>query len=89
MARYASKKSYGGQRASVGRVVVVARAVTTSGRVELRAGVIATILPSGEPSIDVIGLADAWQEAPFVETKTTSDVEAMPAGSWTWPPRVP
>lgn len=88
MARYTSESTFGGQRASVGRVVVVAREVTRGGRVELRAGIIATILPSGEPSIDVIGLSDALQGAPFVETKTPEDAEAMPAGSWTWPPRV-
>jgi len=88
MAKYASDKTYGGQRASVGRVVVVA--TPYAGRVVLRAGIISSILGDGDtPAIEVIGEdTDGKIVGTFVETRTGADAEAMPAGSWSWPPRL-
>lgn len=108
MSKYATTQSFGGQRASVGRAVILSR-VPHDGRrgVCLVAGTIHAISSSKDmPYIAPIdrgssgGRRDAeWQDDAmrsgdpslrwrFCETQTEADVEAMPLGSWTWPPRV-
>lgn len=100
--KYATQQRFDGQRASVGRVVVVAQLVhdeqgRSTWRTEIVAGSIASIrydLPvfnteKGdvyEPYKDENGKACGGLE--FMPCSTERDVETMPAGSWTWPVRV-
>lgn len=98
MSKYATEQKFGGQRASVGRVVVLAtdRHDDKSGMC-LRAGVILAISSSKDiPYIaahaslkTTVGhILPGDHEWKFVETRTETEVEAMPIGSWTWPPRI-
>lgn len=86
MAKYASNELFAGQQASVGRIVVVATAYAY-GQTVLRAGVIASILGEDTPAIDVFGAinGEGRMVGVFVDAKSDAEIEAMPAGSWTWP----
>lgn len=95
MSKYATEQKFGGQRASVGRAIVLAtRKHDGKEGTCLRAGTIRAVSSSqdlpyivvdGEPG-DLVNKDDlGWK---FVETRTESEVEAMPFGSWTWPPRI-
>lgn len=82
MSKYASERVFGGQRASVGRVVVVRK------EHELFVGLIDNIYDDDGVLIVTPQDNDQSSEFSFVETKTAEDVEKMPEDSWTWPPRV-
>ncbi len=74
---------YGGQRATIGRIVVIH---TDEG---IGAGVIDHFKPENEqPAIVQLTPHEVCSYLGFVETKTAADVEAMPLNSWTWPPRI-
>ncbi len=101
---YATKQKFGGQVASVGRVVLLmARSVKDKTSGCLHAGVISGISSSKDlPYIRDLRTDlrfDPWDKPylhrdfaedawNFVETSTVAEVEAMPLGSWTWPVRV-
>jgi hypothetical protein len=100
MSKYVTKQYFGGQRASVGRVVVLATD-KHDGKpgICLRAGVIRAISSSKDmpyiaahdslnlpTTVDHVSPGD--HEWKFVETRTEAEVEAMLIGSWTWPVRV-
>lgn len=82
---YASKEKFDGQRASVGRVVVI----NTGSPRGVQAGLIQAIDANGKPEIavwDTTGQGGAGSN--FVATKTEEDVNNLPPCSWTWPVRV-
>lgn len=101
MARYATERSFGGQRASVGRIVLLACASHDDPKKTcLRAGIIIAISSKHDrPYIHDLktGEADFLWEVPWKyydpesrteETRLTEIETCMPIGSWTWPPRV-
>lgn len=81
--------SYGGQIASVGRVVV------TNYDDTLVAGHIESIDDDGVPMLSFYGVAyRAAEDAEyaehvsgqyFVPTKTVEEIETLPKNAWTWP----
>jgi hypothetical protein len=85
---YASKEQFAGQRASIGRDVVVG---TDRGP---RWGKIVEVDPQRGACLFVppIGLSAKVEGATFgyefKETKTEQDVEALGQFEWTWPVRV-
>lgn len=82
VSRYASEGTFDGQKASVGRVVVVKRSA-------LAAGIIDGFSGPDQDSIIIRTLdGERFDHLKFHPTRTQSDVEQMPDGSWTWPPRV-
>lgn len=83
---YASKKTFAGQRASLGRVVILHDAADDP----IEPGVFTQIdeqenealtITSSFNGVDNVGFT-------FVETKTEAEIEALPARAWTWPVRV-
>lgn len=101
---YASRNSFGGQRASIGRVVVV----KIDGG-ELRAGKIEgidredTARPKESEDNPGFNHTDGVMisyspdmghdtakliRPDYFDVKSTEDIDAMPANSWCWPPRV-
>jgi len=88
-AKYATVQSFGGQRASIGRVVLVKIGVG-QGDVEpvLAPGMIESIEEGDRPNIrTTTGMRFAGGMLDFAETKTEADIDSAPLGSWTWPPR--
>lgn len=88
--KYATLQSFAGQRASIGRIVVISVA-GSEGLPRIRAGLIAAI----DPALDaprILDLRCPEQEPSagwaFCATLTPAEAEAIPAGSWTWPPRI-
>lgn len=84
--KYASEQKYDGQRASIGRIVVIR--TEESG---LAAGIVDGIGYDGENG-EVVWIAEAGEigcvEAlAFHPTQSAEDIEAMPVGTWTWPVR--
>lgn len=97
MSKYATDQKFAGQRASVGRVVLLAaKKHDGSEGVCLRAGMIIAISSKDDrPYIhDVAAGTCDWKEPAwtfFNVHQSASDEETlalMPIGSWTWPPRV-
>lgn len=97
MSKYATEQRFGGQRARVGRAVVIA-VKRHDGRegVCLRAGIIFAISSTHDaPYIQNIRAAAVeWSglggviELKYFDAKTEEDLAKMPIGSWCWPPRV-
>lgn len=85
MSKYATDQQFGGQRASVGRIVVV-----RTGR-GIQAGVISEIY-GDEPVIRVLSAhtnPDVSSEFfAFFEAKTEQELLGAPDGFWSWPPRI-
>jgi hypothetical protein len=81
---YASKEPFGGQRASVGRVVVMRDGLDD----DVEAGVITRIPTTGRMVITSSYSGGDYDGLSFVETKTEADVDKLPPGAWTWPVRV-
>jgi hypothetical protein len=79
MSKYATEQMFGGQRASVGRVVVI----------HTLHGICADTIDriAGEAPVMKFNQG-RLNEFTFHPTTTAADVEAMPPGCWTWPPRV-
>jgi len=78
---YVSKTPFAGQRASVGRGVVVK--ISDS----IRSGVIDGI--DAQDEITIVCPGDRPRRGLlFVQTNSIGDVEAMPDLSWSWPARV-
>jgi hypothetical protein len=81
---YATKKTFGGQRASLGRPVIVSD--DSEGRI-----VPGTITRIGgttdEPVLTITSLYDGCdvENIVFVETTTEEEVARIPPYSWTWP----
>lgn len=90
---YASKQSFGTQRASAGRVVLIAvkREIGDPDKGPwVRAGVIIGISSrTDKPYVRDLGAKDhTWEHLVYFEAKTEEDVTKMPVGSWCWPPRL-
>ena len=89
MSKYATVKIFAGQRASVGRVVIV-----RTNRDGILAGLISQIDSREQiyifaPGIGVNGPVEgATRSYDFKETKTVEEVEALGEFEWTWPVRV-
>jgi len=91
--RYASHQTFDGQRATVGRVVIV---MMTGGAVT--AGIIACINGEDRPLIRTLepfpsndgtgGATPGWGPFEFFPSKSEADLDGMPDLTWTWPPRV-
>jgi hypothetical protein len=90
--KYAGK-SYGGQVASVGRIVVV----RLHGQLNhLQSAIIDRVQGNGVPFIRLhdgticAGEENAEHITPlqFVPTKTPEEIDNLPKRSWTWPVRV-
>ena len=88
--KYTSEKKYGGQRASIGRSVVVKTEDNGLG-----AGLIDGIATDtdGETDTEEVWIAEAGEVGVmtglvFHPTTTEAEIEAMPVGCWTWPVRV-
>lgn len=79
MSKYATE-----QRASVGRTVIY------KGDLATQIAMLFVIAIDEDPDLPI--LADAPNEdgflASFFDAKTEDDLERMPIGCWTWPPRV-
>lgn len=81
---YASEEKFGGQRASVGRAVVL----RDDAGDEVEAGVV-TLIPADRRMTITSSLSGVdFEDLTFVETKTEAEVDALPPKSWTWPVRV-
>jgi hypothetical protein len=81
---YASEQSFGGQRASVGRVILTRRGESS----ELQPCIITRIRPGD--IIDARSAEDGrevWFTADTFTCRTSADVGDMPCGAWCWPPR--
>lgn len=80
---YSSKEGFDGQRASKGRVILIRRP-----GLDVEPAIITDVRPG-----DIIDARTVADGAPGVRTpetyepRTAADVEDMPAGAWTWPPR--
>lgn len=79
---YATKQAFGGQRASLGRVILVKGGITQ---------------PPHPMLIDDINGDQDWDEPVikgtcgtyrFYDAKTEADLATMPDYSWCWPPRL-
>jgi len=81
---YASEEKFGGQRASVGRTIVLRDGLDE----DVEAGVVTKIRSDGMINITSSYSGVDYNEFQFVETKTEADVDALPPRSWTWPVRV-
>ena len=84
---YATDKAFAGQRASIGRTVLVRRLKGDESPID--PAIITTIHPG-----DIIDARSCEDHAilplssdTFV-TVTAEAIDDMPAGAWTWPPRV-
>ena len=99
MSKFSTMQEFGGQRASVGRVVLLAcPSHDDPAKMCLRSGkIIAISSKHDRPYIqdDKTGEVD-WEapkwtfytpRSPTPETRLL-EIEHMPIGSWTWPPRV-
>lgn len=88
---YASNQAFGGQRASIGRaVVLMAGTVMTHGDAHqvLIPATIAEIDSADLPVfVDIRGRRFHGTLLTFQPT-TAENIEKMPHDSWTWPPRV-
>lgn len=81
MRKYASETKFGGQRASVGRVVIEASGGPTP-------MTITRISQDDELFSVILGNTGEQPLGEFVDAKTEVDVHAMRDGQWCWPPRV-
>ncbi|XXX79212.1 hypothetical protein WMF30_10600 [Sorangium sp. So ce134] len=97
MGKYATDQAFGGQRASIGREVVVAERLADedgqlTGEVIIRAGKIDTIHVGADRPVICTWSGNVYHpdgaELTFVPCTTQAEVEALPADSWTWPARV-
>jgi hypothetical protein len=88
MVKYATDQSFGGQRASVGRVVVVC--LEREEWPTLVPGLIDSIdVVMDQPWIQVMGAVGRLLLQPrYSGAATPAEAEAMPPGTWTWPPRI-
>lgn len=93
MSTYATQQKFGGQRASVGRIVLLAAPKHDDpSKVCLRAGIVVAVSAGQDrPYIQdaKTGVVD-WGEPMWHFRATTSpeEAEALPLGAWTWPPRI-
>jgi len=78
--KYATNQFFNGQRASLGRVAIIC-VLDGYGEPELRPALIEVIGEDDAPRFAVGPLR-------FHSAASAADVEAMPPGTWTWPPRV-
>lgn len=83
--KYATTRTFDGQRARVGMVVVV-----RDRQLDIVAGIIARVdVEYGEDRVVIAELdapmAEARDSMRFVPTKTESDINALPENAWTWP----
>ena len=84
---YASTIMFAGQRASVGRTILVRR--TKGDESPIGPAIITAIRPG-----DIIDARSCEDHALLVcaletfEAHTTETLDSMSAGAWTWPPRV-
>ena len=81
--KYATERTFDGQRASLGRTVIV-----RFKRQDLEAGVVTSIM--GNDDVALRGLESERRSCvvTFIQTKTEDDIRRLPEGSWTWPVRV-
>jgi hypothetical protein len=85
MSHYATEKMFGGQRVSVG-LVVLEGVPDEPGLLEV-AFVVGVDQHRDVPMMGVELLGDSFS-ATYFDAKTEDDLERMPKGSWCWPPRV-
>ncbi len=87
MSLYATRQFFGGFRASVGRIVVLAASKHDRQLgMCLRAGIIRAISHMKDtPYIFETYTGQCDNEWTFVETTTEQGMENLPIGSWTWP----
>lgn len=84
---YASSIPFAGQRASIGRTILVRR--TKGGESPIEPAIITAIRPG-----NIIDAREGEDHALLVctpetfETHTAETIDSMSAGAWTWPPRV-
>lgn len=81
--KYATEKTFDGQRASVGRAVVVKQF-----GMHAEAGIVSAICDDDSIEIYCLSLNDRHDDFTFVSTKTEDDINALSEGAWTWPVRV-
>jgi hypothetical protein len=85
MKEYATKQTFDGQRASLTRRVIV----KPSESVIVVGDIFGIDVERDEPDIAVFGSDHDFRgKLRFHSTKTEADLDAMPSGTWTWPPRV-
>lgn len=88
MSKYATEQKFGGQRASVGRVILygVARSDTNAHFVD---GTISAIRDD-VPTIRYNTPSGSYftNKATYFDARTENEVELMAPGSWCWPPLV-
>jgi hypothetical protein len=83
MSKYATEKTFAGQRASIGRVVLVKMGE------QLGAGIITAIQRNEDrPWIMPLDGGPQTNRLEFHHAQTEQGAEDMPDGRWTWPPRV-
>ena len=82
---YATKQSFGGQRASLGRAVIF-----KSDGVPFAGTIAAIDTDADHPNIVPIGSLNGRtvRALRFHETRSEADLDAMPTDCWTWPPRL-
>ena len=84
---YASTIPFAGQKASIGRIILVRR--TKGAESPIEPAIITVIRPG-----DIIDARSCEDHAPLVctpetfEAHTAETIDGMSAGAWTWPPRV-
>lgn len=87
--KFATEKTFDGQRASLGKVVVM-----RDKHIELVAGMVVKIDNDyGDERVYVESMERSRSDndirlLKFVATKTEEDINALPEGAWTWPVRV-
>ncbi len=89
MSTYCTKQIFGGNRATVGDIVLLSCArYDGAPGVCLRAGVVAGICSSKDlPYLLALGTNETMlTEWTFQETHTEKETEALPVGRWTWKP---
>ena len=81
--RYATAATFGGQRASICRAVVVHHdACLSSGTID------SIDAESGAPWIHIPLHGIVTDDLAFHATSTEAEVDALPDGCWTWPVRL-
>lgn len=81
--KYATEKTFDGQRASLGRLVVVCRH-----GMSIESGVVTAVWDNDIVEVRALATDVLLTDYKFVPTKTEECVNSLPEGSWTWPVRV-
>jgi len=81
--KYATERTFGGQRASLGCAVVVKQHC-----MHVEAGIVSAVCDDDSIEIYCLSLNERHDHLTFISTKTEEDTNALPDDSWAWPVRV-